>query len=130
MNSNVNEVIKTILDFFIQKNSFLNSPKKLAFVRTLLYSKKYLLRRSQETSFCSYIKKYYCWCSGTTIPLLFAYSILWFCLVPSLCFWCLWCVQNFFVKKKFKTALTTSFTLLLLWGLNQVSYFENRDLSE
>ena len=31
--SNVNEVIKAILDFFIQKNSFLNSPKKLVFVR-------------------------------------------------------------------------------------------------
>ena len=31
ISSNVNEVIKTILDFFIQ-NSFLNSPKKLVFV--------------------------------------------------------------------------------------------------
>ena len=30
--SNINEVIKTILDFFIQ-NSFLNGPKKLVFVR-------------------------------------------------------------------------------------------------
>ena len=30
--SNVNELIKTILDFFIQ-NSFLNGPKKLVFVR-------------------------------------------------------------------------------------------------
>ena len=33
MSSNVNEVIKTILDFFIKKNSFLNGPKKLVFVR-------------------------------------------------------------------------------------------------
>ena len=31
--SNVNEVIKDILDFFIQKNSFLNGPKKLVLVR-------------------------------------------------------------------------------------------------
>ena len=33
LNSNVNEVIKTILDFFIQNNTFLNGPKKLVFVR-------------------------------------------------------------------------------------------------
>ena len=32
VSSNVNEVIKAILDFFIQ-NSFLNGPKKLVFVR-------------------------------------------------------------------------------------------------
>ena len=30
--SNINQVIKTVLDFFIQ-NSFLNGPKKLVFVR-------------------------------------------------------------------------------------------------
>ena len=94
ISSNVNEVIKTILDFFIQKNSFLNGPKKLIFVLTF--------KRSQETSFCSYVWKYYYWCGGTTIPLLFACSVLCFCLVASLCFWCFWCfwcVQNLFVKK-------------------------------
>ena len=32
VSSNVNELIKTILDFFVLKNSFLNGPKKLAFV--------------------------------------------------------------------------------------------------
>ena len=31
--SNITEVIKTILDSLIRKNSFLNSPKKLVFVR-------------------------------------------------------------------------------------------------
>ena len=31
--SNITEVIKTILDSFIRQNSFLNSPKKLVFVR-------------------------------------------------------------------------------------------------
>ena len=33
ISSNVNEVIKTILDFFIQKNIFLKGPKKLFFDR-------------------------------------------------------------------------------------------------
>ena len=89
--SNVNEVIKTILDFFIQKNSFLNGPKKLIFVLTF--------KRSQETSFCSYVWKYYYWFSGTTILLLFACSVLCFCLVACLCFWCFWCEQNPFIKK-------------------------------
>ena len=69
---------------------------------------------------------------------LFACSVLYFCLVASLCFlcflwflcflcfwcfWCFWCflcflcflcVRNIFVKnKEFKTALITSFILLL-----------------
>ena len=78
VSSNVNKVIKTILDFFIQKQLF---------------------KRSQETSFCSYVWKYYYWCGGTTIPLLFACSILCFCLVESLCFCCFQCMQNLFVKK-------------------------------
>ena len=97
-----------------QKNSFLNGPKKLGFVRTPLYSKQ-LLKRSQETSFCSYVWKYFYLCSGATIPLLLACSVLYFCLVASWCFWYFWCVQNLFLKKnkEFKTALMTSFTLLL-----------------
>ena len=94
---NVNEVIKTILDFFVQKITF---------------------KPSEETSFCSYVWKYHYWCSGITIALLFACSVLCFCLVASLwfwCYWCFWCVQNLFVKKnkEFKTALIISFTLLL-----------------
>ena len=58
--------------------------------------------------------------------------ILCSCLVVFLCFlvlfvllvlfgtfWCFWCVRNIFVKKnkEFKTALITSFLLLLLWLL-------------
>ena len=49
---------------------------------------------------------------------MFACSVLCFCLVASLCFRCFWCVQYLFVKKNkvVKTALITSFTLLLLSG--------------
>ena len=46
--------------------------------------------------------------------------VLRFCVVAFLCFWCFWCFQCFwceqrlFLKsKEFKTALITSFTLLL-----------------
>ena len=59
--------------------------------------------KTAETNFYSYIQKYYYWCSGTTVPLLFTCSVLCFCLVASLCFWCFWCfwcVQNLSVKKK------------------------------
>ena len=87
ISSNVNEAIKTILDFFTQKQLF---------------------KRSEETSFWLYRSKYYYWRSGNTIPYC---SLVAFCAFTwSLCFWCFWCVQNLFVKenKEFKTALRLS----------------------
>ena len=40
-------------------------------------------------------------------------------------FWCFWCVQNIFVKKhkEFKTALLTSFTLLLKLSYYKQEFF-------
>ena len=51
--SNVNEVIKTILDFFIQKNSILNGPKKLVFVR--MYGSTIIGLVGPPYSYCSLV---------------------------------------------------------------------------
>ena len=55
-------------------------------------------------AFCAFARLYFCvfWC--------------FLCFLCSWRFWCFWCVQNLFVKKKkeFKTALITSFILLLI----------------
>ena len=48
--SNVNEIIKTILDFFYSKNSFLNGPKKLVFVR--MYGSTFIGLVGPPYSYC------------------------------------------------------------------------------
>ena len=100
----------------------------MLFVHAKSFHKKNF-KQSQETSFCSHIQKYFHWCSGTTISLLFPCSFLCFCLVASLCFLCflvlLVQVKSFCKKsKEFKTALMTSFTLLL-----NLSYYKHEFLN-
>ena len=73
-------------------------------------------------------------CFLSAFLFLFACSVLYFCLVASLCFWCFWCfwcVRNLFVKKNkaFKTALITSFTLLLSSFSGQFSEWSNNQMS-
>ena len=92
----MNEIIKTILDFFIQK-FHKHKKAQTSYKQTKDAYKKHLRGKKSLT-------------------LLFEF--LCFCLVVSLCFWCFWCLwymRNLFVKKiiEFKTALTTSFILLL-----------------
>ena len=53
--------------------------------------------------------------------------VLRFGLVAFLCFWCFWCEQRLFLKKKeFKTALITSFTLLLkIYLVTSMNFFNH-----
>ena len=51
--SNITEVIKTILDSFIRQNSFLNSPKKLVFVR--MYGSTIIGMAEPRYPYCSLV---------------------------------------------------------------------------
>ena len=57
---------------------------------------------------------------------LFAFcAFAWLRLCAFWDFWCFWCVLNLFVKKGFKTALITSFILLLKFILLQAFFNHN-----
>ena len=100
--SNVNEVIKTILDFFIQK-----------------FYKHKAQNANKQTRIKNALKNIW----GEKSPS-FAYLLLWFCSFAGLCLCAFgaFCAKSF-RKKEFKTALIASFMLLLVWFYQTVVKF-------
>ena len=100
--SNVNEVIKTILDFFIQK-----------------FYKHKAQNANKQTRIKNALKNIW----GEKSPL-FAYLLLWFCSFAGLCLCAFgaFCAKSF-RKKEFKIALIASFMLLLVWFYQTVVKF-------
>ena len=90
-------------------------PKKLVFACMLF-------KQSQETSFCSYVWKYYYYFSGTNITcsLVAFCAFAWLRLCPFSAFGaflCFWSVQNLFIKKKIKSSIITLIThSFTIWG--------------
>ena len=99
LSSNINEVIKTILDFFIQKFYRHRSTGRLQANKNKICAYKYMRRKKS---------------------LICLFAFLFFCLVTSLCYCTFCCVWNLYEKKMFKTALITSFILLL-----NLSYYKH-----
>ena len=107
VSSNINEVIRAVLDFFIQ--TFYNHKKaENVYKRTKIKNapKKHLGGKQSLIhlfAFCAFA-----WAS-LCLLVLFVLFCAFFCFFWFLCMW------NLFVKKKkFKTALITSFILLLI----------------
>ena len=76
--SNINEVIETILDFFIQKFHKHKKHETLTSNKNTL--KKHLRGKSQLFSYLRFV-------------------LLPGCLCAFWCFWCFWYMQNLFAKK-------------------------------
>ena len=105
--SNVNEVIRAVLNFILFIKRFHTHTHTHAHTHTHTHTKhKNVHKRSKIKKAAFYAHKKHL--RGKKSPIrLFAF--LCFCLVASWCFWCFWyfwCVQSLFVKKKeFKTTL-------------------------
>ena len=120
ISSNVNEVIRAVLNFFFTKIFHMHKKVQNAFKKTKIKKaafyalEKYLGKKICLFAFLCFL--YLC--------LVVSLCFLCFCLVASLyflcflCFLCSLCVWNLFIKKikRFETAIMTSFTLLLIYA--------------
>ena len=118
ISSNVNEVIRAVLNFFITfftkifhtHKKAQNAYKPTKIKKAVFYGLKKHLREK------SCLFTYFNFCAFFSLFLVVSLCFLCFCLVAYLYFLCFLCVWNLFLKKiikRFETALMTSFTLLL-----------------
>ena len=113
--SNINEVASVILNSFIRNfNNHKQSQNASKRIKIKNAIKKHLRRKIFTYSLiCVFVLLSKCLCAVQCFK----------CFLCFQCFQCFQCEQNLFIKKKLKTVLITSFTLLLRQYFSNLSMF-------